>query len=197
VLHEPGPIATGWVTSASGIPVRRGERLSVTAVYDGSRPHTRVMGIWHVYLAPGRAPRRRCPPLPRDLASALPRVPGRTKPPPMWLPLTALDENGKAIPVDRPPGQVVIGGERTRVVVADRYYSIRNLSIPVGASVNWRFTGIGFHDVTLVSGPVGFASRWSARGQEYERRFDVPGAYRLYCSLHPVEMTQAINVTLR
>jgi plastocyanin len=197
VLHEPGPIATSWVTSASGIPVRRGERLRVTAVYDGSRPHTRVMGIWHVYLAHGRASRRRCAPLPRDTVSTLPGVPGRTKPPATWLPLTALDENGKAIPIDRPAGPVAVGGERTRVVVADRSYSIRNLSIPVGASVNWRFTGSGFHDVTLVSGPVGFASRWSVRGQEYTRRFDVPGAYRVYCSLHPVDMTQAIDVKLR
>lgn len=49
--------------------------------------------------------------------------------------------------------------------------------------------------MTLASGPVGFASRWSVRGQVYERRFDEPGTYRLFCSLHPVDMTQVVTVT--
>ncbi len=196
VLHEPGPIATTWVTSASGIPVRRGERLRVSAVYDGERPHTRVMGIWHVYLARGHAPPRRCAPLPRDIVSALPDVQGRRRPPVAAVPLTALDRSGKAIAIDRPPGPAVAGGRRTRVVVGDRSYSIRNLLIPAGATVSWRFMGVGRHDVTLASGPLGFASRWSLRGESYTRRFDVPGPYRIYCSLHPVEMTQAIDVGL-
>jgi hypothetical protein len=197
VLHEPGPMATSWITSGSGIPVRRGERLRVTAVYDDEWPHMRVMGIWHVYLARGRASARRCAPVPRDTVTELPPVPGRVRPPVTWVPLTALDPTGQAIPIDRPPGPILPGGETNGVVVADRYYSIRNLSIPEGASVSWRFTGIGYHDVTLVSGPVGFASRWSLRGQRFTRRFEVPGAYRIYCSLHPVEMTQAIDVTPR
>ena len=197
VLHEPGPMATGWVTSGSGIPVRRDERLRVTAVYDGEWPHTRVMGIWHVYLARARAPQRPCAALPRDLVSAMPLVPGRTKPPVSWIPLTGLDRTGEAIPIDRPPGPIVAGGARTRVVVRNRSFSERNLAIPTGASVSWRFTGVGYHDVTLVSGPVGFSSRWSLPGARYTRRFDVPGPYRIYCSLHPVDMTQAIDVTPR
>src|SRR5687767_1228461 len=135
VLHEPGPVATGWVTSASGIPVRRGELLRATAVYDGERPHTRVMGIWHVYLAPGRAPRRRCTPLPRDLLTELPDTPGRPVPPVVPVPLTGLDRAGRAIPIDRPAGPTMVGGDRNRVIVGDRSYSIRNLSIPVGATV--------------------------------------------------------------
>ena len=36
---------------------RKGERLKVTAAYDNTRPHTRVMGIDHVYVAPP-SPRR-------------------------------------------------------------------------------------------------------------------------------------------
>jgi hypothetical protein len=197
VLHEPGPIATSWLTSASGIPVRRGERLRATAVYDGERPHTRVMGIWHVYLAPGPVPRRGCARLPRDLVSTLPAVPGRHVPPVATVPLTALDVTGQAVPIDRPVGPILPGGERTGVIVGNRTYGIRNLSIRTGSTVDWRFTGVGFHDVTLANGPVGFASRWRLRGQSYTRRFDVPGAYRIYCSLHPVEMTQAIDVAPR
>ena len=195
VLHEPGPIATSWITSASGIPVRRGEHLRVTAVYDRERPHTRVMGIWHVYLARGPGPRNRCARLPRDISSVLPAVLGRGVPPASPVPLTGLDPNGQAVPIDRPPGPILVGGKRTDVVVGDRSYSIRNLSIPAGSLVSWRFTGVGYHDVTLASGPFGFASRWSRRGQTYTRRFDVPGAYRIFCSLHPVEMTQAIDVS--
>jgi hypothetical protein len=195
VLHEPGPIATGWVTSATGVPVARGDRLRVTAIYDGRRPHVRAMGIWHVYLAPGPAPRRRCVPLPPDLESVLTRTPGRAEPPAVTVPLTGLDANGQAVEIDRPPGRTVRGGPRARVVVGERSYSIRNLSIPAGASVIWRFRGLGYHDVTLANGPRGFASRWSLRGENYERRFRVPGTYRLFCSLHPVEMTQTIDVT--
>lgn len=195
VLHEPGPIAASWTTSESGIAVRRGERLRVTAVYDGERPHTRVMGIWHLYLARGRGPRGRCVPLPRDLSSVLPPVLGRPEPPVSPVPLTGLDRNGQAVPIDRPPGPILVGDRHTDVVVGDRSFAIRNLSISAGSLVSWRFTGIGLHDVTLASGPVGFASRWSRRGQSYTRRFDLPGAYRIYCSLHPVDMTLAIDVS--
>jgi plastocyanin len=195
VLHEPGPIATSWVTSIRGIPVTKGERLRVTALYDGERPHVRAMGIWHVYIAPGRPPRRRCAPFPDDVRSALPAVAGRLAPPAVTVPLTGLDRFGVAVPVDRPPGAVEAGGPRTQVVVGERSFSVRNLSVPLGASVTWSFRGRGYHDVTLANGPRGFASRWSLRGDRYTRRFRVPGTYRLFCSLHPVEMTQRIDVT--
>ena len=195
VLHEPGPIATGWIESARGIAVRRGERLRVTALYDGERPHVRAMGIWHVYLAPGRAPRRRCGPLPRDLSNELPPTPGRLAPPPVTVPLTGLDPSGVAVPIDRPPGPVESPGKRARVVVGNRSYSVRNLAVPLGGTVSWSFRGLGYHDVTVADGPRGFASRWSLRGERYSKRFRVPGTYRLFCSLHPVEMTQRIDVT--
>jgi hypothetical protein len=194
VLHEPGPIATSWVTSRTGIPVGAGDRLRVTAAYDAERPHVRVMGIWHVYLAPGRAPRRRCAALPGDLRATLPEVPARTRPPVVQIPLVGLDSSGQAVPIDRPPGPVVEGGPRTTVVVGERSFSARNLTLPAGASVSWRFRGSGLHDVTLANGPVGFAVPWSKRGDSYTRRFAVPGAYRIFCSLHPIEMTQAIDV---
>ena len=50
---------------ANGIPVSAGDRLRLTAVYDNSLPHTRVMGVMVAYLAPG--PVSKCeagPPLP-------------------------------------------------------------------------------------------------------------------------------------
>lgn len=194
VLHEPGPVATGWLTSRGGIAVAKGEQLRIRSVYDGERPHVRVMGIWHLYLAPARAPRRRCERLPGDLEQTLPSVPHRASPPAVTVPLVGLDPSGQAVTIDRPPGPTVPRGRRVAVTVGDRSFSIRNLAIPTGASVTWRFRGSGLHDVTLANGPIGFGVPWSERGHVYTRRFSVPGAYRIFCSLHPIEMTQAIDV---
>jgi hypothetical protein len=198
VLHEPGPIATSWSTSRTGIPVAQGERLRVTSLYDGERPHTRVMGIWHLYLAPDPAVRGGCEPLPDDVHGELPPEPGRTDPPAVTVPLTGLDGRGVARTILRPPGPLLRAGSRATVTVGTRSYSVRNLSIALGGRVRWRFRDPrGLHDVTLANGPVGFASRWSERGQSYSRRFTVPGSYRLFCSLHPIDMTQVVTVRPR
>ena len=194
VLHEPGPIATEWITSASGVPVRRGERLQATAVYDNSRPHTRAMGIWHLYLAPGERAPDACPPLPGDVTGDLPPTPGRSDPPAVTVPLTGIDARGRAVPMLTPPGPLIRASGAATVRVGDGAYSVRRLSIALGGGVHWRFRGPGLHDVTLASGPVGFASRWQRRGESYARRFDVPGTYRLFCSLHPIAMNQVIDV---
>ena len=194
VLHEPGPIATSWLTSGTGISVLKGERLRVTSAYDGERPHVRVMGIWHLYLAPDRSVKRGCPRLPRDLENGLPSVPGRTEPPAVTVPLTELDQRGRAITIDRPAGPMIMGGPETDVRVDDLAYRVRNLSIPLDATVRWHFHGSAYHDVTLANGPVGFASRWSLKGDTFSRRFTEPGTYRLFCSLHPIAMTQVIDV---
>jgi hypothetical protein len=197
VLHEPGPFATGWVSTVSGIPVRRGEVLRVASLYDGELPHTRVMGIWHLYIAPGKGPARRCDPLPEDLSSSLPSAPGRSEPPRVTVPLTGLDENGRARTILAPPGPVFRARRRAEVLVSDGSYTRRNISLGLGGVVRWRVRDRGLHDVTLASGPVGFASRWLRRGQSYRRRFDKSGTYRLFCSLHPIDMTQVVSVRER
>jgi plastocyanin len=194
VLHEPGPFATSWVSSTTGIPVRRGEVLRVSSLYDGELPHTRVMGIWHLYIAPGRPPARPCDPLPDDLDSSLPSTPGRSDPPRVTVPLTGLDERGRAHTILAPPGPVFRAGRKAEVVVADGSFNRRNISLGVGGLVRWRVRDRGLHDVTLANGPVGFASRWLRRGQSYRRRFARPGTYRLFCSLHPIDMTQVVSV---
>jgi plastocyanin len=196
VLHEPGPIATEWVTSTVGVPVRRGERLVTTAVYDASRPHTRAMGIWHLYVAPGGPVHDACPELPGDLTAELPSVRGRPDPPAVTVPLTGIDVRGRAVPMLRPPGPLVRRAGSATVQVADGGYSVRRLSIALGGRVRWRFRDRGLHDVTLASGPVGFASRWKQRGESYARRFLVPGSYRIFCSLHPVAMNQVVDVRI-
>ena len=194
VLHEPGPIATERVTSRAGVPVRRGERLIATAAYDDSRPHTRAMGIWHLYLAPGEPAPDACPQLPGDLTGHLPPIPGRRDPPAVTVPLTGIDARGRAVPMLTPPGPLIRRAGAATVRVAGSAYSVRRLSIALGGRVRWQFRDSGLHDVTLASGPVGFASRWKRRGGSYARRFDVPGTYRLFCSLHPIAMNQVIDV---
>ena len=166
VLHEPGPIATEWVTSAAGVPVRRGQRLVATAVYDDSRPHTRAMGIWHLYLAPGEPAADACPSLPGDVTGHLPSVAGRPDPPAVSVPLTGIDARGRAVPMLTPPGPLLRRADAATVRVAEGGYSVRRLSIALGGRVRWHFRDRGLHDVTLASGPVGFASRWKRRGGE-------------------------------
>ena len=196
VLHEPGPIATSWITSATGIPVERGERLLVSSRYDGERPHTRAMGIWHIYLAPDPAVRRTCEPLPGDVLDELPPKPGRLEAPDVKVPLTGLDARRRARTIFRPPGPLMLAESRARVMVDSRSFTPRNLSIALGGEVRWRFrAGRSDHDVTVANGPVGFASRRRFYGGSmYRRRFTVPGRYELFCSLHPIDMTQVVTV---
>src|SRR5256885_7249350 len=44
VMHEPGPVAMTGFSDPAGRPVRAGDTLRITATYDDSRPHVRVMG---------------------------------------------------------------------------------------------------------------------------------------------------------
>jgi hypothetical protein len=193
VLHEPGPIATSWSFSRRGIPVRAHEPLRLTAVYDNELPHTRVMGIVHLYVAHSRVKGPRCGALPGDLHEWIRRLRGRYKPPKVIVPLTGLSSTGRAITIHRPPGPLRLFRHPT-VDVRDGSFNRRNLSIPQGARVRWRFHDPIWHDVTLANGPEGFSSPLSKRGKTYVKRFKKPGLYRVYCSLHPVDMTQAIKV---
>jgi plastocyanin len=77
--------------------------------------------------------------------------------------------------------------------VGDYAFGNQRVSIPRGTIFTWRFVGSEQHDVTLASGPVGFASDSLQRGS-YRHRFTRPGTYRLYCSLHPTRMTQIVTV---
>ena len=99
LLHEPDPKGISWWQSATGWPIRAGEKLKVTAAYDGSRPHTRVMGIDHVYIAPPGAPAPRCAPAPRDAEILGPGFDGaRWQPPNVALTLARLGKDGLARP---------------------------------------------------------------------------------------------------
>jgi plastocyanin len=66
-------------------------------------------------------------------------------------------------------------------------------TIPRGSTLSWRFLDSFIHDATVVRGPRGFATAtvWN-RTERYG--FTAPGEYMLYCSIHPVLMSQVVKV---
>ncbi len=194
VLHEPGPIATGYFLSRTGIPVRRGEPLRVTGLYDNSRPHPQVMAISHVYVAPGRRPTRACAPLPADRRIHWTRRDGGLVPPTVTVPLNGLDDQGRVVEIDRPPGTPRVAGASATVALRGSRFAPANLSVARGARVTWRWEDAERHNVLLASGPRNVSSSTRGRGARYVRRFDTPGTYKLFCYLHPVTMQQVVEV---
>jgi plastocyanin len=175
--------------------VAQGEQVKLTATYDNSRPHTRVMGIEVLYMAPDNTANQPCSPLPDDRFQLRTDQPGRTSPPPFTVPLTGLNANGKAIRIDKPPGAVKTTDARaTSVDVANFAISQPNLSVPRGSTVRWTFDGSVLHNITLASGPRGFASPNLNGGRSFKEKFTQPGRYQLFCALHPVAMTESITV---
>jgi plastocyanin len=175
LMHENGPKHMTTFSSGEGILVRAGDRLRIRATYDNALPHTRVMGIMILYLAPGEtAPCAPLPTLPADPLSS------PSAPPRVVLPL-----------LRQPTGPV-----RRNVLstfLSDFRFGTQRLEMRQGSTFRWTFAGPSRHDVTLASGPEGFASPSRARGS-FAFRFTKKGTYRLFCSLHPTQMTQMVTV---
>src|SRR5205823_1732422 len=87
----------------AGHVVAAGQRIRLTATYDNQYPHTRVMGIAGMYVAPSSGPVDGCGPLPTDAATFQTPLPHRDDPPVFKVPITGLDSNGKAVTIQRPP----------------------------------------------------------------------------------------------
>lgn len=194
LLHEPDPKSINWHQWRDGWAIRRGDRLKVTAAYDASRPHMRVMGISHVYLAPDSSVQKGCAPPPKQEEVLGPDFEnGRDGPPAVRLVLAQWRGNGKARVIDRPTGAFTrLDGSGN--VLVDRFaFKPSLLSIPRGSSLTWRFRDSYIHDATVVRGPRGFATK-TVRNKNQRIRFTVPGEYKLYCSIHPVLMSQVVKV---
>jgi plastocyanin len=196
VLHEPAPRSMSRVTSASGWAVSRGDRLTIISRYANDSPHSAVMAMMHLYVARGAGRPTPCPPLPDDIRTLrLPFLgaPGREAPPLEQPELSELGPDGVARPVADLTGPIAVRGGDADVRVRNGAFNTRRLSVPSGATVRWRFSDPVRHNVMLASGPRGFAS-YSMRRGTYRRRLTVPGQYRILCSLHPVTMSQTIEV---
>jgi plastocyanin len=195
LLHEPDPKDMSWWQSAQGWPVVRGEPLKVTAIYDSTRPHMRVMGIAHVYVAQDAAAARNCAARPTDAVELGAPFPGaRSWPPHVRLTLARRGSDGRAREISRPLGALRRTERGANVKVRHTAFAPANLSVAAGSVVRWGFGDRIQHDVTVVSGPRGFSGPYATRGASYRRRLDVAGEYRLYCSLHPTVMAQLIRV---
>jgi plastocyanin len=193
VLHEPGPIHMTGFRSARGVPVAAGERVVLDSNYDAARPHTRVMGISLIYLAPDSSVTSKCGAHPRDFEE-MPAPKGRRKPPPFTVPIVGL-RNGKAVNIDAPPGRRAKLGRRATISVGDMFFKRPNVSVRSGSKLTWRFGSDMLHNVTLANGPRGFSSPNLNDGRTYSKKLSAPGTYQLFCGLHPVDMTATIKVT--
>jgi len=173
LLHEPGPTKMSAFLSTEGIPVAKGQKLRLAAVYDNQAPHTRAMGIMLLFLAPGAV--EGCgaiPSLEVDLGKP-------SAPPPFSMPLP------------RAPKGPVSTAKST--FVGDFRYGAERILLERGQTFTWRFMGQFQHDVTVVGGPEGFSAPWTQTGV-FKHRFTKAGTYRLFCSLHPAKMVQQITV---
>jgi plastocyanin len=77
--------------------------------------------------------------------------------------------------------------------MGDYAYGAPRVVLKRGTTFNWTFAGPSRHDVTLASGPFGFASPTRSHGS-FGFKFTHPGVYRLFCSLHPTQMTEIVTV---
>jgi plastocyanin len=159
--------------STEGIPVAKGQKLRLAAVYENSAPHTRAMGIMLVFLAPSAV--SGCGPVPRldvDL--------GRPSAPPAF-----------SMPLPRAPKGPA--KRATSTFVGDFAFGVERILLRRGQTFTWNFRGAVQHDVTVVGGPVGFSAPWTTVGT-FRHRFTKAGTYRIFCSLHPARMVQQITV---
>jgi plastocyanin len=180
--------------SKQGIAVQKGEPIRVSGEYDAERPHVRVMSVMHIYMARAKDVPAGCAPMPADATNENIEVPGRDEAPVVDIPLTGLDENGRAVEIDRPPGATRSFDGNVKVRVKDYAYDKVNISIPQGASITWKFHDPISHDITMATGPLGFSSAYSRLGRTFTQRFTRSGSYKLFCSLHPVLMHQTVDV---
>jgi hypothetical protein len=195
VLHEPGPIHMSAFNSAAGIPVAAGERVVLESRYDARLPHTRVMGIMIVFMAPDASVTERCAARPDEITE-LPAPVGRRAPPPFTVPIVGR-RGGKTVNIDAPPGRRARFGRRGTIEVGDLFFRRANVTVPAGGTLTWRFEGESLHNVTLANGPRGFSSPNLSRGRTYRKKLAVPGMYQLFCGIHPVDMTATVKVTKR
>jgi plastocyanin len=153
------------------------------------------MGIMHAYMALDRnGPRAKCQPLPDDLRYYGLDGRVRDRPPKIRVPLWRLNSRDYPVKIKRLAGKRYRSKGDTTVDVANFKFSKPVLSIPLGASVRWRFQDRARHTVTLANGPLGLGSLFLRRGKTFKQRFTRPGTHQLFCSLHPVTMHEIVKV---
>jgi hypothetical protein len=209
VLHEPGPINMSGFISKTGHPIKAGQTLRLTSNYDAERLHTRVMGISVIFVS-HEPVEDGCGPLADDVQDSFGLTQGRRNPPEFTVPITGRRGNGGiARSISRPPGRTVFLRNRSTIAMDDFFFSRPNAVVNQGSRLNWRVgrdrncegglgtgnrPGCTLHNVTVASGPRGFSSDNLNNGRVYSQRLTKPGKYRIFCALHPVDMTETVTV---
>lgn len=194
VLHEPGPINMSGFLTGEGFAVRRGQKLRLDSNYDAQLIHTRVMGIMIVYAAQGSGSGASGCREPSDLSEYRTNRRGRRKPPRFEVPIVGV-RDGRATNIPQPPGSRRRLASGSTIGVGDRFFRTPNSAVRAGAMLRWKFDTQELHDITVASGPRGFSSKHLNGGRVYAHKLQTPGNYKLFCSLHPVEMTATVKVT--
>jgi plastocyanin len=146
-----------------------------------------------VYLAADKSVPKGCAPPPTHEETLGPDFDGRDDPPAVRLTLAQWRGDGKARLIKQPAGAFTRLDGDGRVLVDNFAFNPALVSIPRGATLSWRFRDRYIHDATVVRGPRGFATA-TVRNKTQRYRFTVPGEYKLYCSIHPVLMSQVVKV---
>ena len=196
VLHEPGPINMSGFTSGAGMPVRQGERLRLDADYDGElHAHPR-----HGHLHPVPGPRRGGPghALVRPARRPAQLDHQRARPQEAAALHGAADRPGRRRQGARDRGargaRAASCAAAPRSAWATASSASKNVSVAAGSTLKWKFNGQLLHNVTVADGPRGFSSAHLDQGRTYKAKLSAPGTYKLFCALHPVQMTETIKV---
>lgn len=194
-IHEPSPRFASYPLSAAGIPIRKGRPYRVSALYDNELPHARVMGIMHAYVAPPTAPVSNCPPLPDDVKTLHWNKPFRTEVPKVRIPLAERGPDGRARRIETFPGPFFRPRGDALVTLRGLRFNHRKIALRRGDTITWRFDDPFRHDVTTAEGPTAIGSQPLKNGATWSMKFNRPGTYRLYCTLHPLDMQQIVEVS--
>jgi plastocyanin len=153
------------------------------------------MGIFILFMAPDAAApaTHSCAP-PPDLRNWTTSERGRAKPPRFQVPLIGLDGKGRAREIEAPKGARRSLRSGAQIGVGDSFFSRKNVSVAAGSTLKWKFNGQLLHNVTVADGPRGFSSAHLDQGRVYKAKLRAPGTYKLFCALHPVQMTETIKV---
>ena len=197
VLHEVGPIATSAFSSATGLPVRKGEVLDLRALYDADRPRPGVMAITHIYLAPDRKVVAGCGAAPADARQTPPPAGARAAAPWIPTPLWSLDDRHRPVVLPEPPGPPRELGDGATIALRENRFSPESVVIRQGDRLRWQFHDAGPHNLTFANGPRAVAGQTLRRGGTTETQFDVVGRYQLFCYLHPMTMHEQVTVLPR
>lgn len=87
-------------------------------------------------------------------------------------------------------GGVAEGAPTATVKLGDNFFKPAKKTVAKGTKVRFKWVGVNPHNVTLKRGPIpSFASgTTSRRGVNFAKRFNKAGTYKLFCTIHPLEM---------